>query len=156
MIGNGFANPGATLRHPISRPDPVVDINGAGLDRYMYFWGEYNWRTGRSSGGSSTSLTAGSVALTASREGGSPIRVTAWLLPCYHHHRFPAEIIQHAIWHYLRFTLSCRDVEDLLADRGFDVSYEAVRRWALKFGPTIARRLRRPASAERPVAFWTR
>src|SRR5215469_5340378 len=60
---------------------------------------------------------------------------------CYHRHRFPPEIIQHAIWLYLRFTLSYRDVEELLAERGLDSSYETVRRWVLKFGPTIARRL---------------
>jgi hypothetical protein len=41
--------------------------------------------------------------------------------------------------HYLRFTLSYRDVEDLLAERGLDISYETVRRWVLKFGPLIAR-----------------
>jgi putative transposase len=56
--------------------------------------------------------------------------------------RFPAEIIQQAIWLYLRFTLSYRDVEKLLAERGLDVSYETVRRWVLKFGPLIARKLR--------------
>src|SRR5438874_5238114 len=60
----------------------------------------------------------------------------------YRRHRFPAEIIQHAIWLYLRFTLSYRDVEELLAERGLDVSYETVRRWVLKFGPMIARKLR--------------
>jgi hypothetical protein len=52
----------------------------------------------------------------------------------YGRHRFPAEIIQHAIWLYLRFTLSYRDVEELLTERGLDVSYETVRRWVLKFG----------------------
>jgi putative transposase len=52
----------------------------------------------------------------------------------YGRHRFPAEIIQHATWLYLRFTLSYRDVEELLAERGLDVSYETVRRWVLKFG----------------------
>src|SRR5215831_19928664 len=62
---------------------------------------------------------------------------------CYRRHRFPAEIIQHAIWLYVRFTLSYRDVEELLAERGLDLSYETVRRWVLKFGPAIARRLRR-------------
>src|SRR6516165_4460424 len=56
-------------------------------------------------------------------------------LLCYRRHRFPAEIIQHAIWLYLRFTLSYRDVEELLAGRGLDISYETVRRWVLKFGP---------------------
>ena len=61
---------------------------------------------------------------------------------CYRRHRFPPEIIQHAIWLSLRFTLSYRDVEELLAERGLDISYETVRRWVLKFGPTIARRLR--------------
>ena len=49
----------------------------------------------------------------------------------YRRHRFPPEIIQQAIWLYLRFTLSYRDVEELLAERGLDVSYETVRRWVL-------------------------
>ena len=47
----------------------------------------------------------------------------------YSGYRFPPEIIQQAIWLYVRFTLSCRDVEDLLAERGILVSYETVRRW---------------------------
>ena len=55
-------------------------------------------------------------------------------LLCYRRHRFPPEIIQHAIWLYLPFTLSYRDVEELLAERGLDLSYETVRRWVLKFG----------------------
>jgi transposase-like protein len=70
----------------------------------------------------------------------------------YRRHRFPAEIIQHAIWLYLRFTLSYRDVEELLAERGLDVSYETVRRWVLKFGPLIARKLRQ--GRPRPSARW--
>ena len=57
----------------------------------------------------------------------------------YRRHRFPPEVIQHAIWLYVRFTLSYRDVEELLAERGLDISYETVRRWVLKFGPAIAR-----------------
>src|ERR1700704_6678587 len=61
----------------------------------------------------------------------------------YRRHRFPPPIIQHAIWLSLRFTLSYRDVEELLAERGLAVSYETVRRWVLKFGPGIARKLRR-------------
>src|SRR5260370_10394669 len=61
----------------------------------------------------------------------------------YRRHRFPPVVIQHAVWPYLRFTLSYRDVEDLLAERGLDISYETVRIWVLKFGPLIARRLRR-------------
>ncbi|HLY45826.1 MAG TPA: IS6 family transposase [Stellaceae bacterium] len=69
----------------------------------------------------------------------------------YRGHRFPPPIIQHAVWLYLRFTLSYRDVEDLLAERGLDISYETVRRWVLKFGPIIARRLRlcRPRPGDR-------
>jgi len=55
--------------------------------------------------------------------------------------RIRRSVIQHAVWLYLRFTLSYRDVEDLLAERGLDVSYETVRSWVLKFGPVIARRL---------------
>ena len=55
-------------------------------------------------------------------------------------HQFPPAIIRHAVWLYLRFTLSYRDVEDLLAERGLDVSYETVRRWVLKFGPLFAPR----------------
>jgi putative transposase len=52
-------------------------------------------------------------------------------------------LIQHAVRLYLRLTLSYRDPEDLLAERGLDVSYETVRRWVLKFGPLFARELRR-------------
>jgi putative transposase len=71
--------------------------------------------------------------------------------PCYRGYRFPAAIIQHAIWLYLRFTLSYRDIEELLAERGLDLSYETVRRWVLKFGPLLARRLRqrRPRPGDR-------
>jgi len=58
-------------------------------------------------------------------------------------HRFPPEVIRHAVWLYARFTLSYRDVEDLLAERGLDISYETVRRWFLKFGGSIANNLRR-------------
>src|SRR5947207_3244187 len=51
----------------------------------------------------------------------------------YRRHRFPPVTIQHAVWLYLRFTLSYRDVEELLAERGLDISYETVRCWVLKF-----------------------
>src|ERR1700758_4843050 len=74
------------------------------------------------------------------------------VLLSYRRHRFPPVIIQHAIWLYLRFTLSYRDVEELLAERGLDVSYETVRRWVLKFGPLIARKLRH--GRPRPSARW--
>ncbi len=60
----------------------------------------------------------------------------------YARHQFPPAIIRHAVWLYLRFSLSYRDVEDLLAERGVDVSYETVRRWVLKFGVLFARELR--------------
>ena len=56
----------------------------------------------------------------------------------YSGYRFPPEIIQHAIWLYLRFTLSLRDVEELLTERGIEVSHETVRRWVAVFGPIIA------------------
>ncbi|MCW2239467.1 IS6 family transposase [Azospirillum canadense] len=61
----------------------------------------------------------------------------------YARHQFPPAVIQHAIRLYLRFTLSDRDVEELLAERGIDVSYETVRRWVVTFGPAIAANLRR-------------
>ena len=60
----------------------------------------------------------------------------------YRGYRFPPGIIQHAIWLYVRFTLSCRDIEGLLAERGIMVSYETVRRWVNHFGPAIAADLR--------------
>jgi transposase-like protein len=52
----------------------------------------------------------------------------------YKHHRFPGEIISHAVWLYFRFPLSHRDVEELLVVRGVIVSYEAIRKWGRKFG----------------------
>src|SRR6202051_2668531 len=61
----------------------------------------------------------------------------------YAGYRFPPEIIDQAIWLYLRFTLSLRDVEDLLAERGVAVSYETVRRWVNHFGPMVAADLRK-------------
>jgi putative transposase len=70
----------------------------------------------------------------------------------YRRHRFPPEIIQHAVWLYFRFPLSYRNVEDLLAKRGIDLSYEPVRRWALKFGTLYARKLRR--LRPRPSDRW--
>src|SRR5271169_6158232 len=67
-------------------------------------------------------------------------------------HQFPSDVIRHAVWLYFRFTLSFRDVEDLLAERGLDVSSETVRRWVLKFGPLFARELRH--RRHRPTARW--
>ena len=67
-------------------------------------------------------------------------------------HRFPPTVIRHSIWLYARFTLSLRDVEELLAERGLDVSYETVRRWFLKFGPAAAANLRR--MRPKPSNHW--
>src|ERR1700686_1357465 len=70
----------------------------------------------------------------------------------YSGYRFPPEIIHQAIWLYLRFTLSFRDVEDLLAERGIAVSYESIRRWGNHFGPMIAADLRK--SRPKPCSIW--
>src|ERR687894_3101497 len=69
----------------------------------------------------------------------------------YKRHRFPGEIISHAVWLYYRFLLSYRDVEELLAERGIAVSYETVRRWCRKFGATYADgvRRRRPSPGDK-------
>jgi putative transposase len=58
-------------------------------------------------------------------------------------HRFPPQIIHYAVWLYHRVSLSHRNIEDLLAQRGIEVSFEAIRLWSNKFGPQFARRLRR-------------
>jgi putative transposase len=70
----------------------------------------------------------------------------------YKRHRFPPAIIQHAVWLYFRFTLSFRDVEELLAERGLDISYESIRYWVLKFGKQYARRIGR--GRPRPNCRW--
>ena len=75
----------------------------------------------------------------------------------YRRHRLPPAIIQRAVWLYLRFTLSYRDVEELLAERGLDISYETVRCWVLKFGPvctfpsTLLQEQPRPMRARTPL-----
>jgi putative transposase len=69
----------------------------------------------------------------------------------YKRHRFPPQIIAHAVWLYFRFPLSLRLVEEMLLERGIVVSYETVRRWALKFGPDYARHLRRKTPSRRDV-----
>jgi putative transposase len=70
----------------------------------------------------------------------------------YNGYRFPPVIIQQAVWLYFRFTLSFRDVEDLLAERGITVSYETVRRWVNHFGPMIAADLRK--RRPKPYTTW--
>jgi putative transposase len=70
----------------------------------------------------------------------------------YRGHRYPSEIIAHAVWLYFRFSLSLRDVEELLAERGVTVSYETIREWCAKFGPAYALELRR--RRPRPSDKW--
>jgi len=70
----------------------------------------------------------------------------------YKRHRFPLEIIANAVWLYVRFNLSLREVEEMMLERGIDVSYETVRRWTRKFGSLIARNLRRRQA--RPSDVW--
>ena len=73
-------------------------------------------------------------------------------VPSYHRHRFPPEIIAHAVWLYFRFALSYRDVEELLAERGIVLTYETIRQWCRKFGQTYANELRR--RRPRPGDKW--
>jgi len=70
----------------------------------------------------------------------------------YKGHRFPAEIISHCVWLYFRFSLSFRDVEEMMAERGVVVSYESIREWCLKFGAAYAKRIR--AYGARPGDRW--
>jgi transposase-like protein len=67
-------------------------------------------------------------------------------------HRFPADVIRHAVWLYFRFTLSFRDVEEMLAERGIDASYETIRCWTLKFGRLFGQNLRH--SRPKPTGRW--
>jgi putative transposase len=69
----------------------------------------------------------------------------------YKNHRFPVEIISHAVWLYFRFCLSFRDVEEILLERGVVVTYEAIRQWCRKFGQLYANHLRR---RPRPGDKW--
>ena len=69
----------------------------------------------------------------------------------YKRHRFPPQIIAHAVWLYFQFPLSLRLVEELLLERGIAVSYETVRRWAMKFGLDYARRLKRKKPGRRDI-----
>ena len=68
------------------------------------------------------------------------------------HHRFPLDVIRYAVWLYFRFTLSIRDAEELLAQRGIEASFEAVRCWVIRFGPLIAANPRRRRSP--PSGLW--
>ena len=66
-------------------------------------------------------------------------------------HRFHPDIIRRTVWMYFRFNLSFRDVEDLMIERGVDVSYETIRRWVDKFGSTYARRIKSRSECPSPV-----
>ena len=70
----------------------------------------------------------------------------------YSRHRFHPYIIKRAVWMYFRFNLSFRDVEELMLERGVDVSYETIRRWVDKFGSTYAKRIK--ARTEAPSPVW--
>ncbi|MFD7498018.1 IS6 family transposase [Streptomyces sp. NPDC059832] len=82
---------------------------------------------------------------------GRGLRVSS-VSPSYRGHRYPVEVISHCVWLYHRFPLSCREVEELMLERGVVVSYETVRQWYLKFGQAYANALhrRRP----RPGDKW--
>ena len=70
----------------------------------------------------------------------------------YARHRFHPDVIKRAVWLYFRFNLSFRDVEELLIERGIDVSYETIRRWVDKFGSTYAKRIK--SRSENPSPLW--
>ena len=74
----------------------------------------------------------------------------------YKRHHFPGEIISHAVWLYYRLSLSHRDVEELLLERGIIVSYEAIRKWCRKFGQDYANKLRRVRGRNRKSAVLSR
>ncbi len=71
----------------------------------------------------------------------------------YKRHRFPREIIAPVVWLYFRFPLSLRLIEEMLLERGIVVSYETVRRWALKFGPDYARGLKRKPPSRHDIWY---
>jgi len=70
----------------------------------------------------------------------------------YKRHRFSRAVIVHVVWLYFRFPLSFRLIDEMLLERGVNVSYETIRRWSLKFDAAFARRLRRQAA--RPDDIW--
>lgn len=70
----------------------------------------------------------------------------------YARHRYHPDVIKRAIWLYFRFNLSFRDIEELIIERGVDVSYETIRRWVEKFGSTYAKRIK--SRSERPSPIW--
>ncbi len=71
----------------------------------------------------------------------------------YKRHRFPAEIIAHVVWLYHRFSLSLREVEEMLLERGITLSYETIRKWGIKLGPTYIRQLRCKRASDSDVWY---
>ena len=69
----------------------------------------------------------------------------------YHRRRFPDDVIKQAVWLYFRFNLSFREIEELMAWRGVDVSYETIRRWVNTFGPVFAKRIKSRAGTPSPT-----
>ena len=69
----------------------------------------------------------------------------------YKNHRYPPQIIAHAVWLYFRFPLSLRMIEEMLSERGIVVSYETIRRWGSKFGPAYAKQLRRKKPSRKDI-----
>ena len=90
----------------------------------------------------------------ATQRGNQPVRHMARMriVSLCHRHRFPSEIISHCVWLYFRFSLSFRDVEELMSSRGVSLSYETVREWCFKFGQTYANGLRH--KSPRPGDRW--
>ena len=74
----------------------------------------------------------------------------------YRGFRYPAALISHVVWLYFRFSLSFRDIEELMASRGIFVTYETIRQWTLKFGKTYANALRRSSPSAATNGIWTR
>jgi putative transposase len=74
------------------------------------------------------------------------------IAPSYRGYRFPREIIAYCVWLYFRFSLSFRDIQEMMLERDVEVSYEAIRLWCLRFGAEYARRLRRQRG--RPGGTW--
>ncbi len=71
----------------------------------------------------------------------------------YKRHRFPHEIIAHAVWLYHRFSLSLREAEAVLLERGITLSYETIRKWGIKFGPAYTRQLRRKRASSSDIWY---
>jgi putative transposase len=71
----------------------------------------------------------------------------------YKNHRFPPQIIAHAVWLYFRFPLSLRLVEEMLLERGIIVSYETIRRWSCKFGAAYSKHLRRKKPSREDIWY---